>query len=395
LRGLFSGLLPLFILAHLAHHLVTALPGPLLPYIRDEFALDYTRLGFIMSAFGVIYGVCQLPGGWLADRIGSRILLTTGIVGVSITGLLVGMSPNYLILIASLVLMGILGGGYHPAATTMISVTVAPKRRAAALGYHMVGGSASYFLAPLIAAGIAAAWGWRGPFIVLATIGLIFGIVLHIILGKRVSHQEAMTREAVTVTTEVPAAPVNLRRVITLIVMSSFTQAMVISIISFIPVFLVDTFATSKEVAAASISLVYFMGLWAGPLGGYVSDRFGRITTIAAMGVVASAAVYLLNIAPYGFGTGAVLVTIGIALYFNTTVAQAYIVDQTPAKRRSTVLGFYFFGNMEGTGILTPVLGYLIDHLGFHTTFMYSSAAIMTTLIVCSSILWLSRRRSA
>ena len=391
MRRLFSGLLPLFVLAHLSHHLVTALPGPLLPYIRDEFALDYTRLGFVMSAFGVIYGICQLPGGWLADRIGSRILLTIGIVGVSITGLLAGMSTNYLMLIASLVLMGILGGGYHPAATTMIAVTVAPKRRAAALGYHMIGGSASYFLAPLIAASIAAAWGWRGPFIVLAIVGIIFGIVLHIILGKRVSYQEAVARETVTVA-EAPAAPGHLKRVITVIVMSSFTQAMTISIISFIPVFLVDTFSTSKEVAAASISLVYFMGLWAGPFGGYVSDRLGRITVIAAMGVLASAMVYLLNIAPYGFGTGAVLVIIGIALYFNTTVAQAYIVDQTPAKRRSTVLGIYFFGNMEGTGILTPILCYLIDHLGFHTTFMYSSAAIMATLVVCSAILWLGRR---
>ena len=374
---------------------MTALPVPLLPYIRDEFALDYTRLGFVMSAFTVIYGVCQLPGGWLADRIGSRILLTIGIVGVSAAGLMVGMSPNYLVLIASLVLMGILGGGYHPAATTMISVTVAPKRRAAALGYHMIGGSSSYFLAPLIAAGIAAAWGWRGPFIALAITGLIFGIVLHFILGKRVPSQEAATREMGTADTESPAAPVKLRRVFTVIIMSSFTQAMVMSIISFIPVFLVDTFATSKELAAASISLVYFMGLWAGPLGGYVSDRFGRIKTIAAMSIVASAMVCLLNIAPYAFGTGAVLVIIGIALYFNTTVAQAYIVDQTPTKRRSTVLGIYFFGNMEGAGILTPILGYLIDHLGFHTTFMYSSAAIMATLIVCASILWLGRRPAA
>jgi len=58
--------MPLFILAHLSHHLVTALPVPLLPYIRDEFALDYTRAGFIISVFSVVYGFCQLPAGWLA-----------------------------------------------------------------------------------------------------------------------------------------------------------------------------------------------------------------------------------------------------------------------------------------------------------------------------------------
>ena len=38
LRSLFPGVIPLFMLAHLAHHLVTALPVPLLPFIRDEFA---------------------------------------------------------------------------------------------------------------------------------------------------------------------------------------------------------------------------------------------------------------------------------------------------------------------------------------------------------------------
>jgi len=149
---------------------------------------------------------------------------------------------------------------------------------------------------------------------------------------------------------------------------------------------------TGKEMAAASISLVYFMGLWAGPLGGYLSDRFGRTAMITATCTVASVMIYCIGIAPYGFGTAAVLVVTGITLYFNTTVAQAYIVDQASAKNRSTVLGFFFFGNMEGTGVLTPLLGYLIDHFGFHMSFMYSSAAILTVLIICSIILRLGRK---
>ncbi|KPK21966.1 MAG: hypothetical protein AMJ70_06455 [Dehalococcoidia bacterium SG8_51_3] len=107
---------------------------------------------------------------------------------------------------------------------------------------------------------------------------------------------------------------------------------------------------------------------------------------------MAGIVIYLLNIVPYGFGIGAMLVLIGILMYINTTSAQAFIADQTSDRNRSTVLGFYFFGNMEGTGVLTPILGYLIDHLGFHTSFTISSAAIIATIIVCSAILWLSRR---
>ena len=88
-------------LAHFAHHLVTALPVPLLPLIRDDFALDYTQSGLVLSAFTLSYGVSQLLGGWLADRIGPRILITIGICGVALGGLLVGLSQTYVMMIPS------------------------------------------------------------------------------------------------------------------------------------------------------------------------------------------------------------------------------------------------------------------------------------------------------
>ncbi len=391
MRSRLRGWMPLFVLAHFSHHLVTALPVPLLPYIRDAFALDYTRTGFIISAFGVVYGVCQLPAGWLADRFGPRILLTIGVVGVGATGLLVGMSPNYIVLLAGLVLMGILGGGYHPAATTMISAVIEPRTRGRALGFHLVGGSFSYFLAPLIAAGIAVVWGWRAPFIAMAIPSIGIGIILHIALGKRMTNQKTVARDT-SVLTEAPPASGYMRRLITVIVLSSLTMAVAMSIVSFLPLFLVDTFGTSKETAAASMSLVFAMAFWAGPLAGYLSDRLGHLAIIISTCAITSIVIYLLSVVSSGFGTVVVLALIGTVTAFSTIVAQAYIIDQTPAENRSTALGFYFFGSMEGTGILTPLLGYSIDRFGFPTSFTISSAAIAATLVVCSSILWLSRR---
>ena len=383
--------MPLFVLAHFCHHLVTALPAPLLPYIRDAFVLDYTRAGFIISAFGVIYGVCQLPAGWLADRLGSNILLTLGVVGVGAAGLLVGMSPNYSILIAGLVLMGMLGGGYHPASTTMISAVIEPKTRGQALGFHLVGGSFSYFLAPLVAAGIAVVWGWRGPFIAMAIPSICIGIILHIVLGKRMIRQKRVAQDA-SISAEASPAPGYMHRLIAVIILSSLTMAVAMSIVSFLPLFLVDTFGTSKETAAASMSLVYAMALWAGPLAGYLSGRLGHLAKIISTSAVTGIVIYLLNMASYGIGTVVVLVLIGTLTAFSTVVAQTYIIERTPAKNRSTALGFYFFGSMEGVGVLTPLLGYSIDHFGFHTSFAIGSAAIMVILVICSLILLLSRK---
>ena len=377
-------------LAHLAHHLVTALLVPLLPFIRDEFTLDYTQAGLVISAFGIVYGASQLPAGWLADRIGPRMLITISISGVALTGILVGLSQNYVMLLIFLVLMGVLGGGYHPASTTMISALIEPKSRGRALGFHMIGGSASYFLVPLIAAALAAIWGWRGPFIILAIPTIAFGILLHILLGRHVPAKRAEPKTTSDYI-ETPPAPGRRRRLVTILILSIFNQAVLFATVSFIPLFLVDHFGIGKEVAAASMSLVYAMGLWACPLGGYLSDRLGRVSMILAMCFFAGPVIYLLNLVPYGLGTSALFIIIGMIMYVTTTVSQAYIVDQASERSRSTVLGIYFFGTIEGAGVLPPVIGYLIDQLGFYPSFTIIGAALLTVTLVGSVFFWVSR----
>ncbi|MFC1860991.1 MFS transporter [Chloroflexota bacterium] len=146
-------------LAHFGHHVVIALLIPLMPIIRNELGLSYTQTGVVISAFAITSGASQLPGGWLADRIGPRIVVTIGISGVALAGILVGLSHTYIMLIVFLVLMGILSDGYHPASATAISASVDPEKRGRALGLHITGGSASNFTTPLLAAAIAVVWG--------------------------------------------------------------------------------------------------------------------------------------------------------------------------------------------------------------------------------------------
>lgn len=377
-------------LAHLAHHLLTALPIPLLPFIRDDFALDYTQSGLIISAFSLSYGVGQLPSGWLADRIGARILITIGICGVALSGFLVGFSQTYIMLIVFLVLMGLTGGGYHPAAPPLIFASVETKNQGRALGLHVIGGSASYFLVPLIGAAIAAAWGWRGSFIGLAIPAIIFGAVFYVLLGRRSDTKKAEPR--ITGSHEEAPPPQNhLRRLVSFITLSASTQAVLFSTISFIPLFMVDHFGVSKATAAVFIALIYSCGLWAGPLGGHLSDRLGRVPVMLVACFAAGPLVYLLNLAPYALGFGALLITIGMVMYTRMPVSEAYIVGRTSKGRRSTILGIYYFTGMEGGGILTPVLGYLIDQFGFYTSFTIAGAALVTITLACSIFLWGSR----
>src|SRR3954453_7576531 len=53
--------------------------GTATPMIMREFGLDKITMGGSVSAFNLTYALFQIPGGWLADRFGSRIVLAGAI----------------------------------------------------------------------------------------------------------------------------------------------------------------------------------------------------------------------------------------------------------------------------------------------------------------------------
>ena len=339
------------------------------------------------AAFNIPYGISQLPAGWLADHIGPRLLIAIGICGVALAGFLVGFSQTYILMIVFLGLMGVLGGGYHPASPPVISALVEPKNRGRALGVHLIGGSASFFLTPLIGIAIATAWGWRGSFITLAVPTMAFGIVFYVLMGRRAATKRVEHR-ITNSHNKAPPTSGRLRRLTAFIILSTFAGAVTFSIIAFVPLLMVDHFSVSKETAAAFISLIYSAGLWASPLGGYLSDRLGRVPVVLAVCLITGPVLYLLSLAPYGLGIGALLLTIGMIQYIRMPVSEAYIIGQTSEYNRSTILGIYYFGNLEGTGLLTPVIGYLIDQFGFSTSFTIVAAITVTVTLACSILLW-------
>ena len=44
--------------------------------MRRDYAIDPIQLGWVFSAFLIGYAAFQIPAGWLAARIGPRLLLT-------------------------------------------------------------------------------------------------------------------------------------------------------------------------------------------------------------------------------------------------------------------------------------------------------------------------------
>jgi FSR family fosmidomycin resistance protein-like MFS transporter len=386
---LFPGWLLLFTLGHFSHHLLTALLVPLMPFIRDSFSLDYARSGLLLSVFSITYGLSQLPSGWLADRLGTRILMAIGICGVGLAGVLIGFTGGYVILLFWLGLMGLLGGGYHPSAPPIVSTTLPAENRGRAIGVHAIGGSAAYFVAPLLAAATAVAWGWRSSFLVLAVPTLAFGIFLYLLMGRR-KPGAAASSNAIECSI-IPRKAGNRRDLLAFMALSAVTTIAVTSVVSFLPLFLVDHFGMSQASAALIIAIVYFTGIFANPASGFLSDRLGRIPLLVTASLALLPVLFFMNSVPQGWGVDLVLVAIGIIIAMTQTSSESHIVGNVAEKNCSSVLGVYYFSTMAGTGILTPLLGVLIDAKGLHYGLALIAVVLAsTTLAYC---LWLLVRR--
>jgi len=286
----------------------------------------------------------------------------------------------------SLALMGILGGGYHPAAPVLISASVERKHQGRALGLHIIGGSASFFLAPMIAAVIASYWGWRGSFITLSVFTMAFGILFYAVLQRR-GAEEGARRKPANRPQETPANSSRWRHLAIFIFISCFAGAIIFSVMSFLPLYLVDQVGFSKEAAGAFFALLYSGGFWGGPIGGYLSDRFGPIPVVLTVLLLAGPVLYLLQFTSSWLGAGILLLMIGMIIYVRMPVSEAYIVAQTPEHNRSAILGIYYFSHMEGGGVLTPVMGFMIDRLGFSLSFTIAGILLVSVTLIGSLFL--------
>ncbi|MFC1870313.1 MFS transporter, partial [Chloroflexota bacterium] len=293
-----------------------------------------------------------------------------------------------------LVLMAALSGGYHPAATTAISSSINPEFRGRALGIHQIGGSASHFLAPLLAAGIALIWGWRGAYITLAIPTIALGVALYVLLGR----QKGIRRTKGLITTtatdndnEAQSAPHRIRGLILFLVLSFSIGALMHSVRAFIPLYMVDHFDVREEAAAALIVIIAFARMCASPLSGYLSDRLGsKLMTLVAC-FIAGPLIYFFSSVPYGLGFFTALALIGIVNGTRITTSEAYLVTEAPERHRSTILGVFYFTGKEIGGLLSPVMGYFIDRFGFTSSFNMVSVALLSVSIICSVILWINR----
>jgi len=68
--------------------------------VADALGLTNTEMGVLFSAFGVTSMIAYFPGGWLADRLSPRKLMTSSLILTGLAGLWFATLPAYEIVVA-------------------------------------------------------------------------------------------------------------------------------------------------------------------------------------------------------------------------------------------------------------------------------------------------------
>jgi ACS family glucarate transporter-like MFS transporter len=153
------------------------------PSIARDLALDNAQVGYLASVWLVAYGLFQVPGGMLGDRLGARHLLTILVLSWSLVAGAVALTAQlppggwlvFAVLLVLRFLFGALQAGGFPGLARVIADWIPARERGSAQGMVWTFSRLGGFLAPLLVLWLFRAFGdWPIPLWLLAGLGAVW-----------------------------------------------------------------------------------------------------------------------------------------------------------------------------------------------------------------------------
>lgn len=379
-----------FLATHIARQVFPSHTGDSLVPLLSTFAVF--AVGFFMRPVG------GLLMGAIADRRGRRTALTVTILLMGGSSLLVGLTPSYaavgvlspVVLVAARLLQGLSVGGEFAASTTFLVESAGPGRRGLFSSFQYV----STTIGQLAASGLAAllvallsedamnGWGWRVPFLLGALLSLAgFWIrrgAEETLAGRPATAPRPGLFDALR---HHPRASLRIAGITAGGTLAYYTWT------SYLPTYaeLETGIAKRDALLAGTLSLAFFALLQ--PVGGLLSDRFGRKPLLLFFGLgFALLVVPLLRALDGSFLTLLLVQGAGMVLLTGfTSVSAAVNAEVFPARVRAAGIGFPYSLTVALFGGTAPYIGTLLQELGRPGLFPWYVAA----LCLCSSAVYL------
>src|ERR1700761_4497154 len=153
--------------------------------MKESLGITDNQLGLLGGlAFALLYTLLGVPIARLAERVSRVNIIAICITLWSAFTALCGVAPNFTVMLAMRVGVGIGEAGCSPPAHSLISDYYEPQRRASALSVYAFGIPLGGMLGAVAGGWLAKTVGWRAAFMVVGAPGVILAILLKLFVRE-------------------------------------------------------------------------------------------------------------------------------------------------------------------------------------------------------------------
>jgi sugar phosphate permease len=374
------------------------------PAMEREFGLSKTAIGVVFSVFLWAYAIGQIPGGWLADRFGPRLVLLIIVPFWSLMTAMTAVAAGLTSLIGIRFVFGLAESGAFPTATRAMQLWFPKAERGIVHGVTHSFSRFAVAIVPFLAVSIMVTLGWRWIFYLFGAAGLLWSAAFYLLYQNlpekhaRVNQEELARIRGRNADGEIN--PITLHQQLATPWKTIFRSANMWYIaagyccfyygtyffMTWFPTYLVDYRHLSLKTVGVWASLPLLAGMVGDIVGGTLTDKVYRRTgklkfarrIVAAPAMLASG-VCLIPAATAHSAWTAILCLTASLFFLELVISPAWAVPMDVGGEYSgTVCGVM---NMAGSlaASLSPIIFGALVQRGFWILPFFISAGVLLT----------------
>ena len=373
--------------------------SPLGPFLLPSLQISPTQFGLVVSSYAFAAGISGILAAGIADRFDRKSFLLTFYAGFLGATLLCGLAHSFEVLLFARILTGLFAGVLGAAIFAIIADLFSTEIRGRVMGVIQTAFALSQVLGLPLALYLSNLWNWHAPFMMIAVLGGLVGIVIARVLKPIDAHLHQS--HPIKATAHLASTLSNSRY------LRGFATTALLStggfmLMPFASVFSVQNLGIHTDSLPALYMVTGICAMIAGPLVGRLSDFLGSFKVFLG-GTILTIAMILIytNLGPTSLVT---LMVINSLLFVGITSriipSQALIstvplpkdrgsymsvsssVQQLSGGLASVLAGLIVSINTEGKVEHFPTLGYVVVGASLVTlVLMYRLSANTSNLV--------------
>jgi sugar phosphate permease len=364
------------------------------PSMIDGLGLSYAQVGKLAAGNFVGYLILAIVGGFMAARLGPKIVISLCLALMGITMILTGLAKTYGFALAMRTLTGLGNGGAFVPAMALGSIWFSARKRGLATGIVTAGIGIGFALSGVIVPPILSAYGaegWRFCWYYLGVIVLVLAVITCGFLrnrpedlglkqlGSSASEDKSEGEKAKELEWGKVYKYGSMWHLGIVYLIFGFSYVIYIN---FFATFLVKEMGWTHSEAGRLFTFLGFLSIFCGLLWGGISDVIGRKggAALAYVTLAISYGIFALFRSPGAFYVSAVF--FGLTAWAIPTIMAAAAGDYVGPRLAPAGLGFItvFFG--VGQAIGPYVGGLFADMTGsFTLSFIIASGVSITGVV--------------